>query len=72
LQDGRTELALEGDLEDEVADDFEEGQSTIVASELGIITDLDVGPDGYLYGTSFDKNGSIFRLYQTNIIEENS
>jgi glucose/arabinose dehydrogenase len=72
LQDGRTELALEDDLEDEVADDFEEGQSTIVASELGIITDLDVGPDGYLYGTSFDRNGSIFRLYPTNIIEENS
>ncbi|HYZ60782.1 MAG TPA: PQQ-dependent sugar dehydrogenase, partial [Nitrososphaeraceae archaeon] len=72
LQDGRNELALEGDLEDEVADDFEEGQSTIVASELGIITDLDVGPDGYLYGTSFDRNGSIFRLYPTNIIEENS
>src|SRR5918992_132988 len=66
LQDGRNELALEGDLEDEVADDFEEGQSTIVASELGIITDLDVGPDGYLYGTSFDRNGSIFRLYPTN------
>ena len=72
LQDGRNELALEGDLEDEVADDFEEGQSTIVASELGIITDLDVGPDGYLYGTSFDRNGSIFRLYPTNIIEESS
>jgi aldose sugar dehydrogenase len=72
LQDGRTELELEGDLEDEVADDFEEGQSTIVASELGIITDLDVGPDGYLYGTSFDRNGSIFRLYPTIIIEENS
>jgi glucose/arabinose dehydrogenase len=72
LQDGRTELELEGDLEDEVADDFEEGRSTIAASELGIITDLDVGPDGYLYGTSFDRNGSIFRLYPTNIIEENS
>ncbi len=72
LQDGRTELELEGDLEDEVADDFEEGQSTIAASELGIITDLDVGPDGYLYGTSFDRNGSIFRFYPTNIIEENS
>jgi glucose/arabinose dehydrogenase len=72
LQDGRTELELEGDLEDEVADDFEEGQSTIAASELGIITDLDVGPDGYLYGTSFDRNGSIFRLYPTNIIEESS
>jgi glucose/arabinose dehydrogenase len=72
LQDGRTELELEGDLEDEVADDFEEGQSTIAASELGIITDLDVGPDGYLYGTSFDRNGSIFRLYPTNIIEDNS
>jgi aldose sugar dehydrogenase len=72
LQDRRTELELEGDLVDEVADDFEEGQSTIVASELGIITDLDVGPDGYLYGTSFDRNGSIFRLYPTSVVEENS
>jgi glucose/arabinose dehydrogenase len=72
LQNGRTELELEGDLEDEVADDFEEGRSTIVASDLGIISDLDVGPDGYLYGTSFDSNGSIFRLYPTNVVEENS
>jgi glucose/arabinose dehydrogenase len=72
LQDGRSELELEGDLEDKVADEFEEGQNTIVASELGIITDLDVGPDGYLYGTSFDRNGSIFRLYPTNVVEENS
>jgi glucose/arabinose dehydrogenase len=71
LQNGRTELELEGDLEDEVADDFEEGRSTIVASDLGIISDLDVGPDGYLYGTSFDSNGSIFRLYPTNVVEEN-
>jgi glucose/arabinose dehydrogenase len=72
LQDGRSELELEGDLEDKVADEFEEGQSTIVASELGIITDLDVGPDGYLYGTSFDRNGSIFRLSPTSVVEENS
>jgi aldose sugar dehydrogenase len=72
LQDGRSELELEGDLEDKVADEFEEGQSTIVASELGIITDLDVGLDGYLYGTSFDRNGSIFRLSPTSVAEENS
>jgi aldose sugar dehydrogenase len=72
LQNGRTELELEGDLEDEVADDFKEGQSTIVASDLGIITDLEVGPDGYLYGTSFDMDGSIFKLSPTNVVEENS
>jgi glucose/arabinose dehydrogenase len=72
LQDGRTELELEGNLEDEVADDFNEGQSTIVASGLGIITDLEVGPDGYLYGTSFDTDGSIFRLSPTIVEEENS
>jgi glucose/arabinose dehydrogenase len=72
LQDGRSELELEGDLQDKVADDFEEGQSTIVTSEHGIITDLDVGPDGYLYGTSFDRNGSIFRLSPTSSVEENS
>jgi glucose/arabinose dehydrogenase len=72
LQDGRTELELEGDLEDEFADDFKEGQSTIVASDLGIITDLEVGPDGYLYGTSFDMDGSIFKLSPTNVVEENS
>ena len=72
MQDGRTELELAGDLEDEVADDFNEGQSTIVASGLGIITDLEVGPDGNLYGTSFDTDGSIFRLSPTIDVEESS
>ena len=72
LQDGRNELKLEGDLEDEVAHDFDEGQSTVVASGLGIITDLEVGPDGYLYGTSFDTDGSIFRLSPTIDVEGDS
>jgi hypothetical protein len=47
-------------LDDKVADSFEENVSVIVASNLGIITDLEVGPNGYLYGISYEKDGKIF------------
>lgn len=62
LTEDRTQLDLEGDLNDKVADNFKESEIAIVASNLGIITDLEVGLDGYLYGISYGKNGKIFRI----------
>ena len=61
LTKDRTQLDLKGDLDDKVADIFEESESALVASNLGIITDLELGHDGYLYGTTYQENGSIFK-----------
>jgi glucose/arabinose dehydrogenase len=63
LDNGRTELDLQGDLADKVADPSEELESVKFADEMGIITDLEVGPDGYLYVTIYDDNdGKIIKI----------
>lgn len=69
LSDDRTELDLRGDLGDKLADNFNQLGDTVFASGVGIITDLEVGPDGYLYGTTYGENGSIFRLSAANIFD---
>ena len=68
LTKDRTQFDLKGDLDDEVADIFEESESALVASNLGIITDLELGPDGYLYGTTYRENGSIFRINSDHVL----
>lgn len=45
----RSELLLNGSLADKVADSPEEFEDYTFAENLGIITDLEVGPDGNLY-----------------------
>ena len=58
----RTALALKGYLNDKVAESSEqEGLKDILFGEgFGVITDLEVGPDGYLYVVSF--GGNIYRI----------
>ena len=68
LTKDRTQFDLKGDLDDKVADNFEESESALVASNLGIITDLELGPDGYLYGTTYQENGSIFRINSDHVL----
>lgn len=48
LNKNRTELKLSGTLKDKIADDNEELQSAIFAQGLGRITDIEIGPDGYM------------------------
>jgi aldose sugar dehydrogenase len=45
----RTQLDLAGALSDKIANNPEELTNSIFASNFDIITDLEVGPDGYLY-----------------------
>ncbi len=45
----RTELTLDGDRADRVADTDEEYDEVLFASGFNGITDIEVGPDGYLY-----------------------
>jgi aldose sugar dehydrogenase len=58
LNEERTELALNGDLRDKVADKVDELEGVIFGQGFGGITDLEVGPDGYLYVLSLHQGGS--------------
>jgi glucose/arabinose dehydrogenase len=73
LDKDRTELALpDGPLADKIADTDEElldadGDTNLVfAQGFGIITDIQVGYDGYLYILSFDK-GSLYRIMPRSV-----
>src|SRR5215211_6479204 len=62
LNKDRTELVLEGPLTDKVAETRDTGIENIVFAEgFGGISDLEVGPDGYLYVVSLG-HGSIYRI----------
>jgi aldose sugar dehydrogenase len=63
LNKDRTELSLEGPLKDKIADKPDEIENKIFAKGFGGITDLQVGPDGYLYVLSY---GKIFRIVPKN------
>jgi glucose/arabinose dehydrogenase len=60
----RTELMLNGTLGDKVADTLEDLEDVTIAQGLGIITDVEVGPDGYLYIVSGARSpeGKIYRI----------
>ena len=65
LNNDRTELALQGPLADKVANNISENQDIIWGKGFGIITDIQVGPDGYLYILSVNlpqERGTIFRI----------
>jgi aldose sugar dehydrogenase len=57
LRDG---LSLTGPLADKVANTLEESQQAALGHGFGTITDLQVGPDGYLYVITFA--GSLYRI----------
>ena len=61
LNEDRTDLILEGPLADKIADTPVEMQETIFGEGFGGITDLEVGPDGYLYVVSIGQ-GAIYRI----------
>ncbi|MDQ4056166.1 MAG: quinoprotein glucose dehydrogenase, partial [Thermoproteota archaeon] len=65
LNNDRTELVLQGQLTDKVADNISENQDIIWGKGFGIITDIQVGPEGYLYILSINLpqgRGTIFRI----------
>ena len=59
LNEDRTALALPGELADKVANSPDELESVIFGRELRI-SDLEVGPDGYLYVLAY--TGTIYRV----------
>ena len=65
LNETRTGLSLRGLLADKVADSSIEAQGLIFGSNFAGISDLVVGPDGYLYVLSFG-SGAIYRILPVN------
>jgi aldose sugar dehydrogenase len=61
LNDDRTALLLNETLSDRIADSTNELNKVTFAEGFGGITDLEVGPDGYLYVLSIGQ-GAIYRI----------
>ena len=61
LDTDRTKLLLVGPVADEVANDSSEIEDLIFAKFPGVVTDLKVGPDGYLYVLLYDR-GELLRI----------
>ena len=64
LNKDRNGLDLSKPLDDKIADTYEELSDVTFASNLGLISDMTIGPDGYLYIISYS-NGEIYRLIST-------
>ena len=61
LNKDRTELDLSGPIEDKIADNYEEMSNAIFAGPFDTISDITVGPDGYMYIVS-NYRGEIYRI----------
>ena len=57
LDSDRKQLSLKGQLKDKKADNEGELEGVIFGQNFGAITDLEVGPDGYLYVLSLYRGG---------------
>ena len=62
LDEQRTGLLLDGPLEDKVGSIEELEQQAVFGHGFGVITDIEVGPDGYLYILTFGKEGTLYRI----------
>jgi aldose sugar dehydrogenase len=63
LNSDRTGFVLNGSLSDRVAEDFSEAEELAFAKNFGRITDMAIGPDGYLYVlTIHGVEGAIYRI----------
>jgi hypothetical protein len=61
LNPDRTGLLLEGVLEDRVADSVQELEPVLFGTGLRSISDIEVGPDGYLYVVLYGP-GKVIRI----------
>ena len=61
LNKNRDALSLRGSLADKVSNNVDETQSLVWARNFNLITDIEVGPDGYLYVVS-NTDGKIYKI----------
>jgi hypothetical protein len=63
LNENRTALSLQAPLDDKIANTMGEIDDIIFAKGFGLITDLEIGSDGYLYIlSSSDEGATIDRI----------
>ena len=62
VSDNRSDLILEGDLADRVADSETERNQFLWGWRWGTVTDMKIGPDGFLYVCSLRIARGIFRI----------
>jgi aldose sugar dehydrogenase len=64
LNKNRTQLLLDGEVEDKVATNPDEIPKKMVFGQgFGTITDIELGPDGYMYVLTHDKSdGAVYRI----------
>jgi aldose sugar dehydrogenase len=63
INGNRDSLLLDGQLSNKIANTTEESNEVLFATGFAGVTDLEVGPDGYLYILTFHKSqGSIYRI----------
>jgi aldose sugar dehydrogenase len=62
LNENRDALALNGSLSDKLANSYDEINPVIFAHGFRGITDVDVGPDGYLYFITYYSDPAIYRI----------
>jgi glucose/arabinose dehydrogenase len=68
LNQDRTGFVLSGDIADGVANDFSEANPLVFARNFGRITDMAIGPDGYLYVlTIHGLEGAIYRVVPATV-----
>ena len=60
LSEDRSQLLLNGPLEDKIANNQDELQEAVLGHGFVGITDIEVGPDGFLYVLSY--TGDLFRI----------
>jgi hypothetical protein len=61
LNEDRTELSLDGELEDRIVNQSQEINENIFGRRFAGISDIEVGPDGYLYIISIGQ-GKVFKV----------
>lgn len=68
-----TGFILNGLLTDKVANTIAERNTAVFATGFAGISDLEVGPDGYLYLLTFHKSdGAIYRIIPVSLQDRNS
>jgi glucose/arabinose dehydrogenase len=66
LNSKRTGLDLPGPLKDKIVDNYEDEELNVIfGRNFGVISDISVGPDGYLYIVSMTR-GEIYRIIPTD------
>ena len=64
LSQERNELDLKGPLKDKIVDSYDELVDVTFGKNFDTVSDITVGPDGYLYVISLN-NGEVYRIVPT-------